>query len=131
MQAAQRFSYGDGEESHVFEPGDEVPDEIADDIPERLLLEKLAKGNPERMTKDQLMRLAGVGPYAEDADPEDFDEDYELDEDELREAMDQFSTKRDLVEWFDEIRPGQEVVTRSMNRDKIEDAIVEALTESE
>jgi len=103
MRAAANFSYGDGTDSHKIRAGEEIPEEFLDDIPDRLILEKLAEANPEELSREQLMRLAGVGPFAEDSDGEN--EPYEMDEDDLREALDNMRQKSDLVEWMATIRP--------------------------
>jgi len=115
MKAARAFSYGDGETSHVFAVGDEVPDDIAEDIPDDLLLEKLAQDDPNKLTREQLLVLAGI-----EEDPDE----YEFDEDEFREGLAQFTTKRELVDWANEVY-GASLNQDSANRDELEDMIVE------
>ena len=94
--AARNFSYGDGEESHKFSVGDEIPESIVEDIPDNLVLEKLAHEDPGALTRDQLMRLAGVGPYSETGEGS---EEAWFDEEAFREALGDFKNKAELVEW--------------------------------
>jgi hypothetical protein len=132
MKAAAHFTYGDGKESYEFSPGDDVPDKIANDVPSHLILERLAKSDPASMTKDQLMQLAGVGPWSEDSG-DTTEAEPAMTEESLREAFANFRTKADLVDWFAEVRPDSEYeVSTDMTRDDIEDTIiVEFLGEDE
>lgn len=123
MKAAAHFVFGTDDDRIVFEPGDEVPDVIAEQVPEHLLLEKLARQNPESMSREQLMILAGLV-----GDQEEEQEAPSMTEEDVREALSEFRTKADLLEWFAEIRPESDLVDATMTRNEIEDAIVEELT---
>lgn len=132
MKAAIAISYGYVDEDGIGQtldiaPGEEIPDEILEEIPEHLMLEKLAEGNPEDLSRDQLMRLAGVGPYAE-GDEDDY-EVIEYDEESLREALGEFGSKSDIREWWNTIRPGEpwETAVLKLTRPELEDKAVNAL----
>lgn len=127
MKAAKGFTYGegDGKPNTVYKPGDEVPDKVVKDLgdtADTLILEKAAKKNPDSLTREQLMELAGIDP---DAIPEEGGE--EFNEDEFREAMSEFKTKGDLVEWAEGVLE-IEGLNAEDKRDEIEDQIVEAMT---
>lgn len=125
VTAAKNFSFGDGELRHFFTAGDEIPEEVASEIPSSLILEELAKDAPEELSRDQLMMMAGVGPYAEDGDPSDH---YEMDEEELRDALGNLRTKADLVEWMAQVRPDfDELDTEAQTRAEMVDLIVEEM----
>ena len=114
MKAASDFKYGDGERTHFFKAGDEIPAKIVKDIPESLIFEKVLKNNPESLTKEQLLLLAGVD--TDTLEPE------EVNEEQFREGMKELTTKRDLMTWAREFF-GLDL-PESMTRAEMEDAIV-------
>lgn len=123
-RAARNFTYGDGAERHYFRAGQDVPDEIADDIPEHLILESVASKNPESLTREQLMVLAGL--VDEDGNPATEADGEPLSEDDVREALAEFSTKRDLIEWAEEVL-GLDNLGQTMTREALEERILEAV----
>lgn len=123
MRAAKSFKFGDGEKSHEFKTGDEVPDKIVkaldkDGLADRLILEKAAKANPDQLTREQLMELAGINS-------DEVGSQSEMTEESMREGFQQFNTKGDLVEWAEGVL-AVEGLSASWKREEIEDAIVEA-----
>lgn len=92
-------------------------------ISKDLVLEHVAAHKPDALSRDQLMRLAGVGPYGS-GDGDDGDEAEEFDEEEFREGLAELSNKGDLIAWADEFF-GLEL-SGSMSRADMEDAIVDA-----
>lgn len=128
MKAAKSFSFGDGKKTHRFAPGDEVPDAIVDDLGDQadtLILELAAKNNPDVLSREQLLVLAGLSEEEAQAGqvPAEFDEDA------FREGFENFSTKGDLIEWAETL--GVEGLEHGWTRTEIEDAIVGAYTEDE
>jgi hypothetical protein len=132
MRAAINFSYGDGKKSRQFMVGDEVPDSIAKELADKFLLEKQAKNDPKKLTREQLEVLAGVrtdgGSDDGDSDGDD-DGQEKLNESDLRESFENFKTRAELVDWFDTYFPesGVELDPTKMKRADIEDAIVAAI----
>lgn len=131
QRAAKAFSFGKGEHrddgqpiNYRFEPGDEIPEDIASEIPGNLILENLAEDDPDVLTRDQLMMLAGLGDHPADAEP------IEYNEEDLRDALDNLRAKGDVLEWFNVVRPGQTLLTNTddQNRAEMVDVIVEELT---
>lgn len=104
--AARNFEFGVDGESLVFKIGDEVPDEVAEneEVPRHLILEYLADENPDALTRDQLMALAGVGRYAEDGEGDE-DAEIEFDKEAFQAALDEFPNVGALIEWAEEIYP--------------------------
>lgn len=123
MKAATNINYGDGENNHEFVMGQELPDDVAEDLPDNLILEKLAEGNPEGLTRPQLMVLAGL-------DGVEVTEPLVHNEDDLREALGNLRTKTDVLDWFNTVHPGQTLIshTDDQTREDMVDAIVEELT---
>ncbi len=124
--AAANFSHGDGTESLDFFAGDEVPEEIASEIPPNLILENLAKADPDLLDRDQLMRLAGVGPYAADGPLEDETE-AAFDEEAFLEAIGDFPNKGALIEWAAEFYP-ELALDDAMKRSELEEALLAYVT---
>ena len=125
MKAARGFSHGDGKKTHRFLIGEEVPDKIVKALGEAantLILEKAAKANPDILSREQLLELAGL---TSDEIPEAVEA--EFDEEQFREAMQNLSNKGDLIEWA-ESTFGIEGLEKSWTRPEIEDAIVGAYT---
>lgn len=125
MKAARGFTYGDGAKAHRFLTGDEVPDKIVKklgDSADTLILEKAAKANPDILSREQLLELAGL---TTDEIPEAVPA--EFDEDNFREAMGNFNNKGDLIEWA-ETTLGIEGLEKAWTRPEIEGAIVGAYT---
>ncbi|KKL16338.1 hypothetical protein LCGC14_2496580 [marine sediment metagenome] len=126
MKAARGFTHGDGSKTHRFQVGDEVPDKIVKQLDEEVanlvILELAAKANPDVLTRGQLLELAGL---TTDEVPKEVEA--EFDEDQFREAMGNFNTKGDLIEWA-ETTLGIEGLEKSWRRPEIEDAIVGAYT---
>ncbi len=123
MKAVKGFTHGDGTKTHRFLTGQEVPDEIVEqlgDAANGLILELAAKANPDILSREQLLELAGL---TTDEIPEEVEA--EFDEDQFREAMTNLRNKGDLVEWA-ETTLGIEGLEKSWTRPEIEDAIVEA-----
>ncbi len=128
MKAARGFTHGDGKKTHRFLTGEEVPDEIVEqlgDAADSLILEKAAKANPDILSREQLLELAGL-PTTEISEAVEA----EFDEDQFREAMANLSTKGDLIEWA-ETTLGIEGLEKAWKRFEIEDAIVGAYTTAE
>ena len=131
MRAAINFSYGDGEKRHQFMVGDEVPDKIAKTLDDKFLLEKQAKADPKKLTREQLEVLAGVrdAPPEGDGQSDDDDGGDKLNEADLRESFENFRTKQDLIDWaetfFDDVE--WELDKDRQSRADIEDAIVAAV----
>lgn len=128
MKAARNFSFGDEDKNHVFKVGDDVPDKVVKalgDGANNLILELAAKNNPDILTRDQLLELAGIDrDTAEALDPDSS----EFNEEEFREGMTNFSSKGDLLEWAESVL-GIEGLNPKDNRAKIEDDIVSAMSE--
>ena len=85
-------------------------------------MELAAKANPDILSREQLLELAGL-PTDEISEAVEA----EFDEDQFREAMVNLSTKGDLIEWA-ETTLGVEGLEKSWKRFEIEDAIVGAYT---
>ena len=127
-RAAKNFSHGKGEKrkdgqpiKYNFKIGDEIPDDIADEIDDSLILEKVAAGDPEELSRDQLMILANLTGQDEGAT-------IEYDEEDLREAIGELNRKSDVMEWFETVRPESDLLEPGMTRDDMVDLIVEELT---
>ncbi len=125
MRAATNITYSvkDGPKQ-FFVSGEELPDEVAADLPDELILEKVADEDPDSLSREQLMTLAGLGDQASD-------EPIEYDEGELREALSNLRSKTDVFDWFSAVRPGQDVIAHQddQTREEMVDAIVVELTE--
>lgn len=123
MKAAQNFVYGPEDADELsqrirYVAGDEVPDEVVEALGENadtLILEKALKANPDILSREQLMELAGLKI---DELPE---EEEEFNEEEFREAMSQFRNKQELVDWATNL--GLELNVDA-KRDDLEDEIV-------
>ncbi len=125
MKAVKGFTHGDGKKTHRFLTGQEVPNEIVEqlgDAANGLILELAAKANPDILSREQLLELAGL---TTDEIPEEVEA--EFDEDQFRGGMENFTTKGDLIEWA-ETTLGIEGLEKAWIRTVIEDAIVEAYT---
>jgi len=117
MKAAKNFIYGDGENTLQFAVGDEVPSKVAKDVDDSFILEKVAKSNPNSLSREQLLVMAGINSEASD------DEDKEYTEEEFREALaSNFRTKGELIEWANDAY-GVEMDS-SKTRAELEDEIV-------
>ncbi len=116
MKAARNFVFGNEDERHDFAAGDEIPDEIVDEIPNHLVLEKLAQADPDELTRDQLLVLAGL--KTGDDQPDEFDEE------EFLESLASFNDKQALVDWANEIL-GMELDTSDGTRDQLEQLVVD------
>lgn len=131
MRAAKNFSYGRGEHredgapiQYKFMAGDEIPDEIAADLDDSFILERVADDSPETLTREQLMMLAGIGEFAGDEEGV-----IEYNEEDLREAIGELRTKADIVEWFDTVHPESDLLDpEDQTRDQMIDLIIEELT---
>ncbi len=123
-RAATNITYGSGEEQNTYSMGDHLPDDVAEELPDNLILENLAESDPDKLTRAQLLILAGL------SDGESFAEPIEYNEEDLLEALSNFRTKGDVLDWFNGIRPGQTLIdtTDDQTRDEMVDAIVEELT---
>ncbi len=95
MKAARNFVYGDGEERHDYVVGEEISDDIVEDLPSHLILEKVARSNPNSLTREQLLVMAGLD--------EDEDTEEEFNEEEFMEGLRDFNNKDDLIEWANDI----------------------------
>ncbi len=95
MKAARNFVYGDEEDRHNYVVGDEIPDDIVEDLPSHLILEKVARSNPNSLTREQLLVMAGLD--------EDEDTEEEFNEEEFMEGLRDFNNKDDLIEWANDI----------------------------
>ena len=116
MKAARNFVFGDDDgERHDFAAGDEIPDDIVDELPNHLVLEKLAEADPNELTRAQLMVLAGIG--VEDTVDE-------FNEEEFLESLREFNDKQSLVDWANEVM-GMELDTSDGTRDELETMIVD------
>ena len=129
MKAAKNFSFGRDEHRedgapirYKFKIGDEIPADIVEELDDEFILERVAEGSPNELTREQLMMLAGVGEYADDSV-------MVYDEGELREAHATFRSKADVVEWFETVQPASGLLDPD-NQKKAEmvDIIVEELT---
>ena len=128
MKAAQRITYGQegNPQNLIIEPGEEIPNAILSEIPNKLILEKLAVDDPGDLSREQLMILAGVGPYGNGSflPPPS-----EMDGDAIREALGNFRVKQDLVDWMQIIRPNFDGLDKhGQDRLEMEDIIVAELT---
>ena len=103
MKAAMRISHGHGGETFIIEPGEEIPEEFLSEIPDHLILEKLSSTDPDELSRNQLMMLAGVGPYSEDG--EELPPHQEMNEEDVRDALGNLRSKADLVDWMKVVRP--------------------------
>lgn len=130
MKAAKNFSYGRGEHredgapiQYKFSVGDEIPDDIAADLDDSFILEKVAEDSPEELSREQLMMLAGLGEFASEGEV------IEYDEVELREALGALRSKGDIFEWFETVHPDSGLLDPDeQTRAEMEDLIVEELT---
>ncbi len=124
MRAATNITYATGSGKHqTFAIGDELPDKIVKELPDKLILEKVAESEPESLSREQLMMLAGLGDHPAD-------QPIEYDEGELREALSNLRSKPDVLDWFNTVHPGQTAITHQddQTREDMVDAIVEELT---
>ena len=127
MRAARNISFGyvdDEGEGHsvALLAGDEIPEDIIDEIPSGFVLEQLAQENPDKLSREQLVTLAGL-----DSDKVENLEPIEYDEDELREVLTELRTKADLLDWFEMVRPTSEQPEPTWKRTDITDFIVEEM----
>lgn len=119
VKAARAFVYGGVDEDDQpvrtrFAFNDDIPADIADDIPDDLILEKVAKSNPDALSREQLLQMAGVS--------DDGSSQEEFNEEEFREGLSQFANKGELVAFAEEAY-GLEL-NESATRSDLEDAIV-------
>ena len=141
MRAAKNFSHGRGEHrkdgqpiKHNFKAGDELPDDIAAELDDSFILERVAESDPGSLTRAQLVELAGLNAPKDpvdfdDDDFEDEDEAIEYDEGELREAIGQLATKGDVAEWFETVHPDSGLLDPvKQSRPAMVDIIIEELT---
>jgi len=114
MKAARNFVYGDDDgERHDFVVGGEIPDEIVEDLPNHLVLEKLAQADPNELTRDQLMVLAGLKG----------EEEAEFNAVQFLESLREFNTKASLVDWANETM-GMELAVDDGNREELEEMVL-------
>jgi len=118
VRAAENFIYGGKEEGDRtrYMAGDEIPAKIAKDVPDNLILEKVAKNNPDALSRDQLLIMAGVDREAAGVEGAEFNEE------DFREGLSGFKTKADLVEWANDalgIGLGEDDGTRQELEDQI------------
>lgn len=100
MKAAKNFTVGldpeefdnPGDARKTFKMGEEVPDDIADQLPDEFFLEKLRDSDPNSLSREQLLALLDMEDNV-DIEPEEFDED------QFREGMKDFRNKQDLIDW--------------------------------
>lgn len=127
MKAARTFTYGpedgEGEQDRIrFKTGEEVPDEVVEalpkDVQEGVILEIAAKKDPNKLSREQLLIMAGINGADEPPPDEE-----EMSEEDLREAMGEFNTKADLVGWAKEVMDLDLDVDDT--RDQLEDQIIE------
>lgn len=130
MRAAKAISLGLGRDKNdkaiefFYAPGEEIDDDHLEHIPDHLVLEKVAEDDPESLSREQLMVLAGL------ADDPDAVAPHEMSEEEVREALGALRTKADLLEWFGQVRPELDVLDpENQSRVEMEDIIVEELTQ--
>jgi hypothetical protein len=128
MRAARNFSWGpegsdDPTDRKTFRVGDEVPDKVVKDVDDSLILEKVAKKNPNSLSREQLMAMAGLGGESGEEEEEEFNEE------EFRAALSEFDTKAELIEWANEAY-GVELDS-SDTRAQLEDQIVSFQTSEE
>ena len=107
MKAATRIHHGYTNENGegvdvIIEPGEEILKDFLSEIPEHLVLETLSANNPGELSRDQLMMLAKIGPYSSGGP---IIEHQEMNEDDLRESLDNLRSKQDLVDWMNTVRP--------------------------
>ncbi len=124
MRAATNITYATGSENHqIFSIGDELPAKVAKELPDHLILEKVAESAPDTLSREQLMMLAGLGDHP-------VDQPLEYNEDDLREALGNLRSKTDVLDFFNQVRPGQTVIshTDDQTREDMVEAIVEELT---
>lgn len=113
MKAAVSFVHGTEDERYEIAAGQEIPEEIEDDISEDLILEHVIKSDPGSLSKEQLLELLGADPAEAEG---------EFDEEEFRDALGEFKNKDELVDWAEEMF-GVEF-NRSDTRPDLEDQIV-------
>jgi hypothetical protein len=121
VRAAENFIYSgsdDPADRQRFLQGEDVPASVAKDIPDHLILENVAKNNPDALTRDQLLIMAGV-----DREAAGVPEDAEFNEDDFREGLSNFKTKADLVEWANDAL-GMGLNEDDGKREELEDQIV-------
>lgn len=126
MRAAKNFTLGikgeSGETGRVqIRSGEDIPDDLLDQVPDELILEKVARSDPQSLTREQLMELAGL-TQSDDSSNGSEDEEEEFNEEEFREGLSEFTTKRELVDWAQEAF-GLEL-DQSDKREDLEDQIV-------
>ena len=131
MKAATRIHHGytdeDGEDVDVIiGPGEEILKDFLSEIPEHLVLENLSKNNPSDLSRDQLMMLAKIGPYSSGGP---IIEHQEMNEDDLRESLDNLHSKQDLIDWMNTVRPDFDQLNKAeQTRALMTDLIVVELT---
>lgn len=130
MKAAKNFSFGRGEHrkdgapiSYKFKTGEDIPDDIAEELDDEFILERVAEDSPNDLTREQLMMLAGVGDYAGEESA------IEYDEEDLIEALSNLRSKADVVEWFETVHPSSGLLNPDdQTRVEMVELIVEELT---
>lgn len=131
MKAATNISHGTGTKRSEIYAGQEIPEEFLADIPDELILEKLAEANPNNLSREQLMIMAGLiqedGTLAEGVS----DTESEMSEEELREALGNFGSKVDILEWWGNVRPDADRPNMKLTRSALEDWIVNAMFEED
>lgn len=128
VKAAKNFTIGldpddfdnAAEARRSFKMGEEVPTDIAKQLPDDMILEKVAKKNPEALSREQLLVMAGL--RSEDGDDGDSAEEGEFNEDQFREGLKEFKNKQDLVDWAKEA-VGVELEKDDGSREELEDWI--------
>ena len=117
MKAARNFVYGTEDERFEFVVGEEIPDDMIADLPDHLILEKVARSNPNSLSREQLLVMAGI-----EDDPGASEE---FNEEEFMEGLRNFNSKPDLVAWANEIL-GLELSASDGTRDELEETITAA-----
>lgn len=120
MKAARNFSYGTKKDRYKFVVGEEIPDDVVKKIPDHLVLEKLAQADPNKLTREQLLVIAGIA----------VDTAQEFDEEQFLEGLRQFNNKGDLVTWANETL-GLELLESDGTREELEEMIVAVAQGSE
>lgn len=123
MKAAINFKFGSNDPNarpKSFKIGSQVPEDIANQVPDHCILEKVAEEDPEQLSRDQLLILAGIGSEGvDDLEPITYDEE------ELREGLRVLRTKSEVMEWFEEVRPDNNMLDKAtQSRAEMEDIVI-------
>lgn len=128
MKAATNIVIGTTDEEGTpirveINQGEEIPSEMLSLVGDELILEKIAKNDPNALTREQLLVMAGIGGDGEEGvDEEEVDEE-EVNEDQFREALKEFKNVTELADWAKNVL-GMDVDPKAQKREELEEMIV-------